>query len=496
MFKFVLTPAQKTFLIRWMGFSLILHLIAGFRSVGFYDFDEHFQILEFLSYQLGRTPVLHLPPEFLEQDRSWFLPSFYELLVRICLSFGITSPSTWAATLRIFSSLVGWFSLCLMSLCAWRWFTSDSVRKWAVRLTTLLYFLPYLHSRTASENLSGSLFFISLALLTLRGCPSLLSAVGMGVLLGTSFLFRFQMGFMIAGFLAWSYFIGKFRFSRLMGMGTGIIAIILLGVVVDYRGYGSWTFTAWNYLNIAVIQKKAALSGVFPWWSYFQFLNGDVPLIGNLISIAVIVAWIARPFHILTFSTAPYFLAHVFLAHKEPRYLFPLISGVPTLVTLGYETLWGFFVTQMRISGRILKSLAWGVVVLNLGGLVVATLKPAAVQPLLHDYLFQHQTEIQKLYYLEKNPFEVIGLQIDFYRPPHLSVIPAVSWTEIQTRLKTSSEPLWVYATHFELPETPADIKKHCQLQYSVFPNWMKTFLFLPGIRMSSNKGSVFKCTF
>jgi phosphatidylinositol glycan class B len=307
---------------------------------------------------------------------------------------------------------------------------------------------------------------------------------------------------MIAGFGIWCLFLGRVPFSKLLSMFMGILCLVGVGILADFHGYGVWTFSAYNYFSIALLHGKAASTGVSPWWYYFQFLQGDVPFIGLTLAAGVILGWIFKPFHVLTFSTAPFFIVHMMLAHKEPRYLFPLISSVPILVTYGYEgalRLWSRMKphsTRLQNWIKIPFRLGWGVLfTLNLGGLIIATLKPTAVQPLLHDYLFDHRNEIQKLYYLGRDPFEIIGLQVDFYKPVELQAIPAHTFENFSQTLNSSKTPLWLYYTHFDLPAEAQDLTAKCQLKYSVFPNWLKNFLFLPGIRMSSNKGSLFECT-
>jgi phosphatidylinositol glycan class B len=53
----------RTFVIA-LAFAFILHLLAAIFSVGFYHTDEHFQILEFLNYKLGRSTGAELAVEF------------------------------------------------------------------------------------------------------------------------------------------------------------------------------------------------------------------------------------------------------------------------------------------------------------------------------------------------------------------------------------------------------------------------------------------------
>lgn len=510
-------PQWVKFLKRWLLVSLAIHLVAGVMSVGFYDMDEHFQVMEFLSYKLGRTPVGNLAPEFLELDRSWMQPTLYEGIARFWMALGVRAPSVWACSMRIFSAIVGWASLVGLSLCAYPWLTvpglPEQSKKWrerAVLMMTFLYCMPYIHARTSSENLGGSFFFLAVALLFIAGLNpgkmlgnsnssrftqlSWSSSLGIGCLLGLSFTCRYQMGFMILGFVLWCALAARVEIKKLMGMALGGALMVALEVVLDWRGFGVWTFAPWNYLRVAVLEGKAAKTGEFPWWYYFEFLKNDVPILGNLLAGGVIIAWLRYPTHILTLSTAPFFIAHVFLAHKEPRYLFPMVSGVPILFTLGWKYLSDRF-SQMKafeLTKPVLRIVFFILLAINGAGLVVATLKPAMVQPLLHTYFFDHQDEIKKVYYLGRDPFEIIGMQMDFYRPSGLEVIPGGSFSEFSSRLNRG--PAFLFYTHFYLPADAGDLSTRCELKYSVFSDWLKPFLFLPGLRLYSNKSSVFLC--
>jgi phosphatidylinositol glycan class B len=485
-----------SFLKKWLGLSLALHLIAGVMSVGFYDMDEHFQIMEFVSYKLGGAPLNALAFEYSRHLRSFFQPALYEFLARICILLGIHTPSVWAAVFRVFSSLVGWLSLLGMSLCSFTWFNRRKYRELAVKLAALLYFMPYLQARPSAESLGGSCFFLGIALFFLNGKnpKSTFQSFFTGLLFGLSFMFRFQMGFAVLGFGIWGLFVGRVPFPKLVSMFIGIVAACGLGVLTDHHAYGIWTFTAFDYFYYDIIQHGAAISGEFPWWAYFRFLNGDVPLLGNLILSFVVLGWIAKPKHPLTLPTALFFFAHVMAAHKEPRYLFPLIAGVPILIALGTEWVSDVFCRGRKLSAFL--PLRWGrnlAFILNLGGLLVATVKPAAVQPLFQSYVFKHQDEIKKLTYIQTNPFEVVGLQMYFYRPPGLEITRAESFSAFEKELKSNPQSQWLAYVQMQLPTDAGELVSRCQFQYTVFPDFLKPFLFLPGLRISS-KASLFKC--
>ena len=56
--------------------SLIFHLLAAYFSQGFYEQDEHFSILEPITFKLGENATLGWD-FFLNYDKQWFLSFFY-----------------------------------------------------------------------------------------------------------------------------------------------------------------------------------------------------------------------------------------------------------------------------------------------------------------------------------------------------------------------------------------------------------------------------------
>ena len=53
-------------------FSLFIHLLTAYFSQGFYEQDEHFSILEPITFKLGNNATLGWD-FFLNYDKQWFL---------------------------------------------------------------------------------------------------------------------------------------------------------------------------------------------------------------------------------------------------------------------------------------------------------------------------------------------------------------------------------------------------------------------------------------
>ena len=99
-----------------MGVAFILHLCAVTWSVGYYHTDEHFQILEFLNFKLGRSSSPELAVEFGARIRPWLQPGLDYLVARGLTRVGVSNPFDWAWVFRLISGFLGWLSLVGLSI--------------------------------------------------------------------------------------------------------------------------------------------------------------------------------------------------------------------------------------------------------------------------------------------------------------------------------------------------------------------------------------------
>ena len=93
-----------------------VHVAAACFNGGFLNADEHYQIIEFAQYKLGRQSLSALPWEFTAQIRPALQPWLVVVLIRLCRVFGVTTPFTIAFLLRLLSALLAlWtsFEVCV-----------------------------------------------------------------------------------------------------------------------------------------------------------------------------------------------------------------------------------------------------------------------------------------------------------------------------------------------------------------------------------------------
>jgi len=340
-FESCLRPSWRDFLRRVLALSLVVHLVVAQRSKGFYQCDEHYQVLEFLGTKLGMSRVDRLPWEYAERMRSWLLPAMFLLPVRLAALLGVRDPFSLAWLTRSLAALVSFAGLAAFSRSLATWLRDGAARRVTLLALHFFYWVPVLSARTSGENL-GQAFFL-LGFVTLVGAPprdgaletthveprnpSALASAGAGALFGLAFLARYQIAFLVLGACLWFWVRGGWRPSFATSVAAGFALALALGAVLDRWGYGAWSLPYWNYLRVNLIEHVANRYGTTPFWGYFGFFARDlVPPLGLIWVFTPLVALARLPRHLLTWTTAPFVLVHVALAHKETRFLFPTLA--------------------------------------------------------------------------------------------------------------------------------------------------------------------------
>lgn len=485
----------KSFLYKAFGISLIFYLLTAVFSVGFFSWDEHYQTLEFLSPRLGRGSVADLPWEYAEAARPWFQPGLYYLLISFLRLLGVENAAHWALWLRVFSAVLSWSTLFTLTIVSFQWFKSESSCRMAIVLTGFLCFLPFVGVRTSSENLSACAFFLGLSSYFLVRRPW--NLVLSGALMGAAIQFRYQDALMVLGFLGYLIYSGvaasgcataerRAYQNDLAAFLASVLAVTLAGVAVDAWGYGRWTFVPLNYFRANILQGRANAFSRDPLWFYPIRYSELMPPIGAIAFLALILGWIRKPLHVLTWVTLPFFVIHCLITHKEVRFLFPMIPAVPFLIVFGLESL-----SEAKLR-KTWRSVRWILVPANFMLLVIFMFKPAYSPFLLYDFVEAHP-EIRQIYFRDEDPFvQIRSLQTTFFRPPGMQSLKLSGFGDLRDKLRSQKE-LWVFEGGAVLPEEAGLLKNQCQLRFSAFPGWLNRLNFIPGIRYA-NRRSLFLC--
>jgi phosphatidylinositol glycan class B len=312
-------------------------LVTAWFSELFYFPDEHYQVLEFMSYKMGITPASALPWEFSARIRPWFQPLLYFLIAKPLTLLGLKDMFAIAFILRLATGLFSLTALALFARAVLPTIAGDEEKRAFVRYLPLFGFLPYLFVRTSSETLSAGFFAIGLALALGEKSATRLALAGL--FCGLAFESRYQTALLGLGLFAWLTVVARARLASLVAFLGGGLAALAVGALADRWGYGAWLFPPYDYVQVNIVQGVAARTfGREPVFAYLYLLPAQHFFAITLVLMAGAVAmWLRNPRHAVTWATLPFVLTHAGIAHKEARFLFPLVILATAFPVLGFS---------------------------------------------------------------------------------------------------------------------------------------------------------------
>lgn len=449
--------------------GLILMVTAWF-SLGYSQSDEHFQILEFAGLKMGINQPADLAWEYHERMRPTLQPTLVFLLVRFWAFFSIENPFFIALFLRLLSAAL--FLVCTYRL--YRTYCNDffdlRVRRLFFLSCFLLWFEIYNGSHFTSEHWSGSIFILGFVYFKRREPSNTVNYFHLGLILGLSFLFRYQVGFLILGFVLWLAFIKKIKRQQLSFLAIGGLCLFCFGVLVDSWFYGQWTLSTWQYFSQNIVHQKAASFGVSPWYTYFWeiFLKG-IPPVSLVYLVGPIVFFFTRPNHLLTWILVPFILVHFAIGHKELRFLYPIIGFLPILIFKSGLYLRGSF-GKTIFYGKFTRSFLYLFWAVNSFMLLIVLFRALANEVLIYRFIYNHFPHNTILFAAEEDPYQM-ALEVNFYKPPgtlpivHTLNIDSVTCPPGKQCLIALRKPIQFYSS-----------RKDTQLIYSSYPDWAGRF--------------------
>ena len=285
----------------------------------------------------GLAPVAELPWEFAARIRSALQPVLALGALAGMRAIGVTSPYPWVLALRL-GALALAFAVLLHMFAHVAPARTRRARQtlWLVGL--FLWFTPLFTSRFTSENLGG--LALGAALPFLERQPRIGRDVWVGVLLGLSFVLRFQMAFAVGALLLWLGVCGPGGWPRAARVALCALAMVGLGVLVDRWFYEAWVFTPWEYLRTNLLEGVATSFGTSPPYAYLLWAPlWMAPPLGIALVGLIATAVLSRPGNPWVWAFVAFLFGHSLIAHKELRFLLPLLYLVPVLVALGIEAI-------------------------------------------------------------------------------------------------------------------------------------------------------------
>jgi GPI mannosyltransferase 3 len=460
----------QALLYRSLALLVLVTLITAHFSELFFWPDEHYQVLEFMSYKLGITHAADLPWEFHARVRSWMQPFLYYLIAKPLIAIGIRDLFDVTFVLRLATAGVGLAALAAFAKLLVGDFERTDEKFAYARMLPFMGFLPYLFVRTSSETLSAAFFTLGLTLaVTAVRSGSLRRLAAAGLLCGLAFECRYQSAFLSLGLLLWLTFPAGARRSQLAAFVAGAVAPIAASLPIDRWGYGSWCFPPWNYVDVDLIQGLTArLSGTAPFYAYVYILPGNIFFpIAVFLLLALVIACLRNPRHYVTWTTAPFFVAHCLLAHKEERFLFPLAILATSYPVLAFSPSsnrrFGVFGRLWPYRRSILaKTVGWSAA----AAMLFLAVYPFGIRPHMKmaKYVYRHFPQGLTAYTFQETTFATYPM----YRPPHYRSERLHSRAELVARL--AKGPVYLFAETPTLPAQTLPAGVQASLLYSEFP--------------------------
>jgi phosphatidylinositol glycan class B len=338
----------------------------------------------------------------------------------------------------------------------------EEERRAFVRYLPLFGFLPYLFVRTASETFSAAFFALGLAVALERKSARALALSGL--LCGLAFESRYQTGLLGLGLFAWLAIVARARAPALLAFLAGGLVALVIGALADRWGYGQFVFPVLSYVDVNLVKGVAAHQfGREPVFAYLYLLPAQHFFAITLVLMAAIVAmWLRNPRHAVTWASLPFVLAHMVVAHKEARFLFPLAIVATAFPVLGFSPrLPRWQKTFTRLWGWRKSWAAKAVTVLSVLLMVYFAVYPFGVRPHMPmaKYLYRHWPGT---IYSFDAPFQSYPM----YRVHDFQSLKLKDATQLEALLRRGSVPL--------MEETPAPLalpQGACgTLLYSEFP--------------------------
>jgi len=359
--------------------SLVVQVILCLTAVGIYHPDQYFQIVEFSSWQLHRPSAAPLVWEFgahLRPTVQVYLFSGYSI---VCTALGIHDPYWQFCWLRL---LFGLALFVLFNAISLYYFQRDRrLLFYVLLILNFSWILPYTRTLFSSEMLSSFLFFGALFFYDVSGRSGRRRwwvAPLTGFVFSLAFYVRFQTAFAMGGVFIWMLLVPAER-RLILPVMAGFVLGLGLNTALDAAFYHEWVFTPYVYYKVNIIEGKAASMGTASFLLYIGVLAAVVvapPLSLVLLYTGFRTAVIRQLRHPFTLAVLLFILAHCVVAHKEERFLFPVLNVLPVFAGWALPGLIDWWWRQEKGSRRLFNGVAWAGIGSNLLLLAILMITP------------------------------------------------------------------------------------------------------------------------
>jgi phosphatidylinositol glycan class B len=314
------------YLITFLAVAFFLRMVVFLSFPSIYWADEIFQTQEAahrLTYGVGVITW-----EFRLGARSWVLPAVIAGLMKSTAWLGSGSSGYIFATAFFFSLLsltVVWFAF---SWC--RQYFGMQYALLAGFTTTMWYELVHFGARSLNELVASHLFLPAIYLGSLKPDQkpeSKWRLLLIGMLLGLTVCLRMQFGPAVLVVGLW--ILSRDWKVRFLPVSFGILIVVMIFGTVDAITWSVPFYSYYAYFRENIIHHRAAGFGVLPWYYYLSALfihTGPLPIFALMgLRRSPILGWVCLAV----------LFPHLLVAHKEFRYIYPVLPLLLTLAAIG-----------------------------------------------------------------------------------------------------------------------------------------------------------------
>ncbi len=321
------TPKDKIVaLLAVLALAWLLRLLFFHFSPSIYWADEIFQSQE-PAHRLAYGPGI-VTWEYRLGVRSWILPALIAAIMKSTAWIGPGSSGYVFGTALFFALIsltVVWFAF---SWC--QTYFGIQYAALAAFSTAIWFELVNFGPRALNELLAGNLFLPAIYLGSLPSdarVENKCRLILIGLLLGLTACLRVQ--YAPAVLVAGLWIMSRNWKARLLPVGAAAVAVVAIFGIVDALTWSFPFYSYWAYFRENIVNHKAAGFGTLPWYYYFVSLFVHT---GPLALFALIGV---RRSPILGWISLAVLLPHCMIAHKEFRYIYPVLPILLVLAAIG-----------------------------------------------------------------------------------------------------------------------------------------------------------------
>ena len=330
----------------------IARLLAALFSPGYDHPDELYQVLE-PAYGALHPKFWNQAWEWKEGVRSWFLPGIYAAIMGALELVGLRTPGQISLGVRL---VTGVFSLITVK-CTYELADRFGGKRAAflAGLLSAFWWLPiYYGVRTQAEPLCMNVallaqvwFFNALdqagiscgqfahtAKSESEKTSPAIWALGAGVLSGLAFCIRFQSA--LFGAALGAIFLFHKQWRLLLIFSLGVLGVLFMQGILDLVTWGTFFHSPIEYFKFNIIKNGAAEQfGRQPFHRYIvAFSQFSTPPIFCLFVYFAVQGF--KKTRVLWVSIALFFIVHQFIAHREARFMIPLVPFFFIPIAIGW----------------------------------------------------------------------------------------------------------------------------------------------------------------